>query len=225
MNELIFRRIDSLYALHQTFSGKFDTLQTSVNDLKPENIWWKVLPPLLGVILGAVISYFGQRYLKKLDISQAIQKERREAISKITAGIFTLNFSLKEWAYLEVDSKYQWNIYENAADPDPKKKALDEHYNDYSYIAQHKKNIAVALSDITGSFHNYYRCLNQAVPAATDTALQELSSHILSLERQTEFSSGKAVDILVVQNATKLMQAEYTKNIQGIRTLANTLSS
>lgn len=205
-------------------------LKTDIQSLKQENIFLKILP-FLGVILGAVITYFGQHILKKKDLKFATNKYISESISNLFTQIGTVSFNLKELAYLEVDSKYQYYL-SCIEEGEGKKRALEEHYNDYKYIADVKTKIINAISEIDASINCYYKLKDEMIPPNTITTLNIFSNHILTIKRfdgfeiptQEEYNNNeKIVSTEMIENSIHTLFLNYDQFTINIRQIISSL--
>ena len=215
MDSLLLNKITEIHYLQDTLLKHSHELQTSIDNIKSENLFIKFLP-FIGVIIGGLITYLGQYYLKNKDLKIALVKESRDTISKMFIGLTSLNFSLRELAYLEVDSKYQFQLSCKEAGED-QKRALEEHYNDYKYIAECRAKIASSISEINSGFLTYYKCKNENIPASTLSKLNEFTSHILNLQRQTEYAEDSEITTPILNKDISDLRTEYTKNIADLQ--------
>ena len=222
MDSLLIQKIAELHSLQDTLIKHSSQLQTSVDSIKSESLLIKSLP-FIGVIIGGLITYFGQYYLKNKDLSIALVKETRDTISKMFTGLTSLNFSLRELAYLEVDSKYQYQI-SCTETGNNQKRALEEHYNDYKYIADCRSKIAFSISDINSGFLNYYKCKNEKIPATTISKLNEFTSHILNLQRHPEYPEDLEITTQILNDDILNLRNEYTKNSAEIQIIVTSLT-
>jgi len=149
MDSLFLKKLAEIGYLQDTLIKHSQQLQTSIDKINSESLFIKYLP-FIGVIIGGLITYFGQYFLKNKDLKMALVKETRDTVSKMFIGLTSLNFSLRELAYLEVDSKYQYQLSCKETG-DNQKRALEEHYNDYKYIAECRGKIAFGQI-----FRNYF---------------------------------------------------------------------
>ena len=221
MDSLILNKFIEIHNLQDTLISHSNLLQKSIDSIKNENFFIKFLP-FIGVIIGGLIAYFGQYILKNKDSKIALIKERREMISKMFTGLTSLNFSLRELAYLEVDSKYQYQLSCTESDEN-KKRALEEHYNDYKFIAEYKNKIAGSISDVNTGFLTYYKCKNEPMPSSTIFKLNEFTSHILHLQRHPEYPENIEITTEILDTDIRNLRTEYTKNIADIQVIVTTL--
>jgi hypothetical protein len=230
MDSLLLKKLTEIYSFQDTLMLHTQKLQESVTELKTESLLLKTLP-FIGVIVGGIITYVGQSVLKNREIKLSTSNGITDAINKIFSNLSILTFSLKELAYLETDSKYQYYL-SCTESGEKQKKALDEHYNDYKYIAEIKTKIAFAISEIDSSFTSYYRLKKIKIPDNTVTILNTFSNHLLNLKRHPgydiptdeEIRKGlkNVTDEVTISDITKLF-FEYNKLTMSIKELATEL--
>ena len=170
------------------------------------------------MIIGGLLTYLGQSFLKNREIKITNENNKREAVNKIFTNLTGLNFCLRELAYLEVDSKFQFQISCKETG-DNKKRALEEHYNDYKYIAENRSKISIALSEIQTGFMSYYKISKLSIPESHSLILLELNNHILNLKRHTEYPESLDLTTEMVEIDILTLKKEYTKNITSIENI------
>ena len=221
MDSLLIKKLFAIQSVQDTLLNHTVKLQQVIETIKSESIWLKLLP-FFGVILGAVMAYCGQFFLKRQDINVINRKEKREAVNKIFKNLTLLEFYLRELAYLEVDSKYQYQIY-CKEDGDGKKRALEEHYNDYKYIADNRAKIAAALSELQTSFATYYQIEKELVSDDCTKLLDQLSTHIIGLKRHSDYDEKLDLTTEMLEQDISTLKDEYSRNIKSVTDFAKTL--
>jgi len=222
MDSLLLKKLVEIHSLQDTLIFHTNNLQSEFNSFKSETIWLKLLP-FFGVIIGGLIAYFGQYFLKNREIKVSIDGEKREVVGKIFNCLTRLDFYLRELAYLEVDSKYQYYL-SCTETGNNQKKALEEHYNDYKYLAKYRIKIAAALSAIQNGFLTYYKLNKTIIPIAHSIKLTELKNTILNLKRPREYNESlNEIKAETLENDIVNLKNDYTKNLEDILTIANKL--
>jgi hypothetical protein len=220
MDSLIVKKLIDIISTQDSLMLHTKKLEEVVNASKPSLLLQ--LLPFIGVIVGGVIAYTGQNILKNKELKLTRLTTINSAVNKIFSNLTCLTFYLKELAYLEVDSKYQFylSLTEQGKFKD---RALEEHYDDYKYAAELKSKTAIAVSEIDSSFASYYRLKNQSVPANTATILNTFGNHLINLKKHYGFDEETVVETEQVHRDVENLFSEYNKLILPIRQLATAL--
>lgn len=222
-DSLLISKISEIKGLQDSTLNKLNHINEVVNNLKNESLFLKLLP-LIGVIIGGLITWWIQKSLKNKELKLATFRELNNASNKIITSLINLQFHLKELAYLEVDSKYQYYLSQTTTG-DESKRALEEHYNDYKYISDYKNKVSTCVGDAFSNFSTYFQLKKLAMPISTSNSLLEFTNHILTLQREKEFSLTPEVTSKNLYDKIELLTNEYTRNINKILNLATALKS
>ncbi len=220
-DSLLIQKISEVRILQDSTFNQLEHIDKIVSGLKNETLFLKLLP-LIGVIIGGFITWWIQKSIKDKELNLITFREIKDATTKIITSLTSLQFHLKELAYLEVDSKYQFQLSQTTTG-DEQKRALEEHYNDYKYIADVKNKISSCVAEVSSNFSSYYKLKKIDTPSDTSSKLTTFINHILTLEREQEFPLTPEVTSEVLKNKIDTLTSEYTKNIKGIIDLANAL--
>jgi hypothetical protein len=119
--------------------------------------------PLIGVLLGAVIAFFTQFFIKKFELKKNHEKEQIEiqrindqsieaqvqsAKQNLIQHLNDMHFFLHELAYLKVDSEFQEYQISTSKSEYLKNKATDEVYKNYEYSRAYLEKIYNCYSKV-----------------------------------------------------------------------------
>ena len=153
MDTLLVKKLAEIRSLQDFVVRHTNEINDAISKFENENLFLKFLP-FLGVIVGGALTYYGQKVLKEKEYKIATSRAISDSINQVFINITLLGFLLKELAYLEVDSKYQYYL-SCTETGENQKKALDEHYNDYKYISDIKSKISNSLGSIISGCTSY----------------------------------------------------------------------
>lgn len=134
-----------------------------------------------------------------------------------------MQFQLKELAYLEVDTNFQYYIYSTSEDIE-RKRAYEEIYNNYKYKADVKSKIGPYVAEVNSSFIAYYKLSNKNLPDTLNTSLDDFTNHILNLPGDPELEDGIEFTTSIFDDKLTALTAEYTTNISELLAAARALN-
>ena len=212
---LLLQKISELKGLQDSAIIHLNKIDHIVSGLKSESIFYKLLP-LIGVLLGGLITWWIQKDLKEKEFQLTIFREIKEISNKILNSLTNLQFQLKELAYLEVDSKYQFYIYNTSPNEKEKQRAYEEHYSDYKYITDVKNKVSMFVAEVNSNFSAHYKLSKIPFPDSLQTRLSEFTKHIFYLKREKEFASDEEVTTEMLQNKINNLCTDYVQHIDGL---------
>lgn len=216
MNDsLIIQKLAELQTAQDTSIVHLAKIEQLINGIKSESIFLKLLP-LIGVIIGGLITWFIQRSLKNKELNLQLLRDTKDTTNKILFALTSIHFHLRELAYLEVDSKYQYYGSQTEKIEDVRKRAYDEHYNDYKYISDVKAKISTCVAEINSNFTTYYKLKNLAVEQTLLDELDVFTNHILNLPREEEFDLTKEVTNDMLKLKISNLTSIYLQNIDNL---------
>jgi hypothetical protein len=213
-DSLLIRKILELRNLQDSNANHMYEIQKSIDSIAHESWFFKMLP-LLGVIVGGAITWLAQNSLKKSELKNNNQKELKVNSNKILTSLISLQFQLKELAYLEVDTNYQLYLYYTSENTE-KLRAYEEMYNNYKFKADVKNKISLYVSDIYSGFTTYYRLSNIEIPNDLSTLLEEFTNHIMNLPPDPEWQEGQEFSSETFTERQTILVAEYFNHISRL---------
>jgi hypothetical protein len=221
-DSIIILKLEQLKQIQDSNFVHLNKVEQLVLGIKNESLFLKLLP-LIGVIIGGLITWWIQKSLKDKELKLTLLRELKETSNKILTAVTSLQFHLKELAYLEVDSKYQYYLSQTEETADGKKRAMDEHYNDYKYISDVKTKISSCVADINSNFVAYHKLTNKPMEQSLTNELLAFTEHILALKRELEFNIAKEVTTESLNLKIENLSKDYTKDIKKIMNYAQKL--
>lgn len=95
MDSLYSKKLSDIYSLLDSLLVQTNDLQVAVDAIKSESLFLKFLP-FIGVIVGGLITYFGQYLLKTREVKLVISKSINDTINKMYVNINLITFYLKD---------------------------------------------------------------------------------------------------------------------------------
>jgi len=187
-----------------------------------ESFYLKLLPSL-GVITGVLLTMLGQYLIKNHELKLSLIKEARDAKHKILLNLICLQSYLGELAYLEIDSKYQYFLSETESLVESRKKALDEHYNDYKYISECKSKITNCIAEINASIFCYHECKKIKISDEDYDTLKTSIESIFNLRRPDHYDTIYKVNQDDLDNDIQILKSNYLQSLNDIEEFANDL--
>jgi hypothetical protein len=216
MNDsLIVQKLIVLKQFQDSTNVHLSNIEQVLNSNKSESILLKLLP-FLGVLVGGLITWFVQRSVKNFEFKLLVEKEIRDVSCRVLTSLTIMQFHLKELAFLEVDSKYQYYLSHSADSEEGKKRALEEHYNDYTYISNVKEKLSSCVADVNSTVSSYYKLSKKNMPDDVSNLLLKFTKHILSLQRAEEFDFNTEVTSDDLKRLIDELSAEYTLHIDDM---------
>jgi hypothetical protein len=220
-DSILINKIEKFIQLSDSTSIDVNIIEEGVNSLKDESIWLKSLP-LIGVVIGGLITYLAQKHIKDKELALIKIREKKESINKCMLALFNLRFYLKELAYLEFDSKYQYYLSLTETE-ESAKKALDEHYNDYKYITEYKNKIANCIAEINSNLFSHYKTVGKEMPDETKNMLNNFSNHNLNLRRYEELELDIEINTEFMRTQINSLANEYSLYIDDMINLVKAM--
>jgi hypothetical protein len=220
-DSLLLQKILELKILQDSTSIRINHLSELITGIKSESWFYKSLP-LIGVLVGGLITWFIQNSLKKKELSLANFRELKDTSKGILTSLIGLQFQLKELAYLEVDTNLEDYIYKTCGELE-KKRAYEELYNNYKYKAEIKSKVSSCVAEINSGFIAYYKLLKQAVPESMNTMLNNFTEHILKLPKDPPWDNKINDTTEYFSLREQGLATEYTKNIKELVDLTKSL--
>ena len=149
-DSLLLQKIAELKMLQDSTANQIAHINNAVINLKSEGWFYKSLP-LIGVVVGGLITWLIQKSLKDKELRLTNFRELKDTSNRILTSLIGLQFQLKELTYLEVDTNFQYYIYSTSEDIE-RKRAYEEIYNNYKYKADVKSKIGPYVAEVNSSF-------------------------------------------------------------------------
>lgn len=218
---LIIKELIGIKQYQDSINIKLSSINNAIVKLKEVDLLDKYLP-VVYLLIGGILTYLFQVQLKKID-------KRTNDEEKIKASIFNLKyclqlvkFHLREIAYLEVDSKFQYYLFQKL-NGDAQKKALEEHYGDYRYISENRDKLNTAVSNINAELSAIFKLLKMPMPHDCYQRLLQFTNHILTLKKQEDFDINETVDDARFKASESALLAEYSQHIDELMIIVDKL--
>ena len=218
MDSLLVSKLNQIRAVQDSLLITTHNLQVATHDATSLRLWQMFLP-FIGVIVGGAITYWGQSHLKGRDTADLREKERREARNTVIAYLNRLYYYLGELAYLEIDSKLQYQLSISLTG-EYRKRALEEHYNDYEYISSNRTKVTEAMAAVQTGFMTCYELRNTAIPDDVSGKLKDLNEHLLNLRTPDDYDRKRDLTTEELKRDVANLRSEYTRNLPEVLKLA-----
>jgi hypothetical protein len=213
----------SIKEIQYTIKTDLDKIDGSVKKLLDAEFIDKLLP-VISLIAGAVLTYLVQLWLKNRDNKVKNDEKIDTVIYNLKYHLQMVKFYIKEIAYLEVDSKYQYYLYQKLKG-ELKQRALEEHYGNYKYLSENRSKLSDAVAKINAEFSSYYKISKVQMPLECSQLILQFMTHMRTLRRYHEFDKSKEVDEAKFSLAEKTLTAEYSKHINELISFVDQLPS
>jgi hypothetical protein len=144
--------------------------------------------PLIGVIVGAVFALAGQAIFKYVDDKKSNKLLLIQCRNRVAYNICLLDHLLQRIAYLKVDSELQY-FYSKFDDRDEeRKKALQEHYDDYKYLSEAETRLCSCMAEIISHVYQYYDVRSHEMPFELSKLIRRAQENFIDLPNAEEFA-------------------------------------
>lgn len=214
MDSIVVQKLFYIGVTQDSILNSLHEIRSLVINFKSESFWIKVLP-FIGVIVGGIITYFGQNFLKRKDIFLLQKKEVRDNVNNLLTNIVYLKFLLKEMAYMEVANNYQYYL------SNKKIGNMDGYTHNYKYITESRAKIWQTVSEIYASCNLYYKHKKIPIPPENIFKLNNFVSHFFTLKSPKQYD----IDTIVTQEMTRSdsenFYNDFAQNIFIVESLIN----
>ena len=179
---------------------------------------------LVGVALGALLTLLTQFTVNYFQNKGVKRKEKSQLKGRIVSNTNLLKFHLSELSYLAIDSVYQYYLWKKNTDPEEKKKALDEHYNDYKYISDYRNKVGDSISAINADFLCYYDLGNEELPQNNWVILQSTTNQLANLHKPEFYKDNVTITDGTVKTDAQNLRVQYLSHLTPLETIISNLN-
>lgn len=218
---LITKELLNIKQYQDSISIKLSSINHNLVKLKEVDLIDKYLP-VIYLLVGGVLTYLFQVQLKKIEKRINDEQKIKTSIFNLKYYLQLVKFHLKEIAYLEVDSKYQYYLYQKTKG-EAQKRALEEHYGDYKYISENRYKLNTSVSNINAELSGIYKLLKKPMPHDCYQRLLQFTNHMLTLKKQKDYNIKETVDEVKFFASESTLLADYNQHINELMIIVDKL--